>query len=222
MPLADPRNIGREQAYGYSPSGPGPYAPQVQRQVPDLQPYYPHRYTSPPQGTSHVWGSGGYGDSPSGPYGQHFAPGGLATGPRYQTPQEPSLGNLLRTIQTTDPGAGYGQSPSGPTAQMPPTQLRPQGVNSAGQRVVSQFDPQINPLDHSVLPNLDSPSFWAQQPARTPKPMSPFYEGPRPTIGVTRETRSPIAPTSNRRAMVQESKDYARSPSNPNWRPPGG
>jgi hypothetical protein len=109
------------------------------------------------------------------------------------TPDPSQFIRQPRTIQTTDPGAGYGMSPSGPTAQMPPRQLRPQGVNSAGQRVVSQFDPQINPLDHSVLPNLDSPSFWAQQPARTPKPMSPFYEGPPPS-----------------------------SPSNPNWRPPGG
>ena len=115
-----------------------------------------------------------------------------------------------RTIQTTDPGAGYGQSPSGPTAQMParqPQMRRPQ------QNVTEQFSVPANYGQSPSNPN------W--QP-RTPKPKSPFYEGPRPTIGVTRETRSPIAPTSNRRAMVQESKDYARSPSNPNWRPPGG
>ena len=98
-----------------------------------------------------------------------------------------------RTIQTTDPGAGYGMSPSGPTAQMPPTQLRPQGVNSAGQRVVSQFDPQINPLDHSVLPNLDSPSFsLAQQPQA------------RPRQNVTEQFSVPA--------------NYGQSPSNPNWR----
>jgi len=188
MPLVDPRDIGREQ---------------VQRQMPDLQPYYPHRYTSPPQGTSHVWGSGGYGDSPSGPYGQHFAPGGLATGPRYQTPQEPSLGNLLRSIQDLQPYGGAGSNVGSF-----------QGVPvSSGQVSGYMATPQA----------MGSPSApWAQQPARTPKPMSPFYEGPRPTIGVTRETRSPIAPGPSRRAMVQEARDYARSPSNPNWRPPGG
>ena len=208
MPLADPRDIGREQAYGYSPSGPGPYAPQVQRQVPDLQPYYPHRYTSPPQGTSHVWGSGGYGDSPSGPYGQHFAPGGLATGPRYQTPQEPSLGNLLRTIQTTDPGAGYGMSPSGPTArlgsaqfpmspQQAPRDLQP--YSGAGSNVGSfRGVPAVTSgqvSGYMATPQaMSSPSApWAQKPARTPKPMSPLYEGP------------PLS-----------------SPSNPNWKPPGG
>ncbi len=227
MPLADPRDIGREQAYGYSPSGPGPYAPQVQRQVPDLQPYYPHRYTSPPQGTSHVWGSGGYGDSPSGPYGQHFAPGGLATGPRYQTPQEPSLGNLLRSIQTTDPGAGYGQSPSGPTAQMPARQPQvqrqvpdlqeapgytinrtpwrgagsdsPTSPYAKAPTYADRYSVQTDPrrlASGAAIRGADygrSPSNPNWQPARTPKPMSPLYEGP------------PLS-----------------SPSNPNWRPPGG
>tara|TARA_Y100001963_G_scaffold156592_1_gene250584 strand:- start:738 stop:1334 length:597 start_codon:yes stop_codon:yes gene_type:complete len=138
-----------------------------------------------------------------------------------------------RTIQTTDPGVGYGMSPSSPTAQMPPTparKLMPQGVNAAGQRVVSQFDQQVNPLDHSVLPDLNSPSFWparqsqpqrpvrdlkpytgadqlpqqiagygappanvdygvgsasapwAVGPKRGPKPMSPTFQGPQPTM----------------------------------------
>ena len=170
---------------------------------------------------------------------------------------DPARMQQPRTIQTTDPGAGYGMSPSSPTAQMQPTparKLMPQGVNAAGQRVVSQFDQQINPLDHSVLPDLNSPSFWparqsppqpqrpvralhpstgadqlgqqlagygappanvdygvgsasapwAVGPKRGPKPMSPTFQGPQPTM--------------------EDRMGYFRSPSGPLGfmkRPPG-
>jgi len=161
-------NIGRP-AYGYSPSGPGPYAPQMQRPVRDLQPYAGPR--SPVDR-----GSSYYLQSPSGPQGMSMQPPtrfDQAPPPRPpetippQPQQSPTswmdqLQKMLqnattgldpartgiqgmfgqqqpRTIQTTDPGAGYGMSPSGPTAQMPTGQPQPQRQN-----VTEQFSVPAN------------------------------------------------------------------------------
>jgi len=161
MPLADPRNVGRgEQAYGQSPSGPGPYAPQMQGQVPGLAELLGQLLGQQQQQPTTYMERGGS------PY----------RGQKYTSPSHPRYAGPTprdNVTETTDPGRGYSGSPSNPN--------------------------------------------W--QPR---KPMSPYFEGPRPTINVTRETRSPITPGPSYPAMAQEARDYARSPSNPNWRSPGG
>jgi hypothetical protein len=176
MPLADPRNFGREQEYGYSPSGPGPYAPPVRRQVPDLQPYTGPR--SPIVG--------GYLQSPSGPLGGAPSP---ASSPAWLERIRRLLGNATvgldparaappRTIRTTDPGAGYGMSPSGPTAQMPTRQ-----------------QPTFRSVSHRPSGPGDfprpSPPPSSRNPVTKPKPMSPFFE----PFGGDPYTRMPFAPS---------------------------
>ena len=256
-------SLRQQQGYAQSPSGPGPYAPQVQRQVPDLQPY---------AGPQPAIDMGYHLNSPSGPRGasmrdepsfedyQRPQVPGIGAVPDLQVPEirPPSVPDALppqqpaaqtptsfadlmrnlsvaletqqgldparmglqntfgqmfgqqqpRTIQTTDPGAGYGQSPSGPTArlgsaqfpmspQQAPRDLQP--YSGAGSNVGSfRGVPAVTSgqvSGYMATPQaMSSPSApWAQKPARTPKPMSPLYEGP------------PLS-----------------SPSNPNWKPPGG
>jgi hypothetical protein len=197
MPLADPRDIGREQAYGQSPSGPGPYAPQVQRPVRDLQPYAGPR--SPVD-------MGYYLQSPSGPRGASMQPQQAPTGWLSQLqnmlqsataagidPARLGLQGMFgqqqpRTIRTTDPGAGYGMSPSGPTTQQParqPQMRRPQ------QNVTEQFSVPARYGQSPSNPN------W--QPRR---PMSPFYTGPQPSPRPPITPRpSPIPPPPQARPM---------------------
>jgi hypothetical protein len=212
MPRADFRDIGREQVYGYSPSGPGPYAPQVRRLPPDLQPY---------AGPQPAIDMGYHVNSPSGPRGASMQSaedrfGSMLRGIREVLPQQQQQ---PRTIQTTDPGAGYGMSPSGPTARLGSAQFpdtpsdapregtwmhgnvqRPQGQAVTymerggspyrGQSHTSPSHPRYRgpaPGDN-VIETTDpgrgyrgSPSNPNWQPR--PKPMSPFFEPPRPPVG---------------------------------------
>ena len=154
-----------------------------------------------------VWygGGGGFGGFVGGVSGPSLADllGGLVSAGI--DPARLGLGQQQpRTIQTTDPGAGYGQSPSGPTAQMPVRQLRQvpglrpyTGADQIGQQIAGYGMPPRN-IDYGVG-SASAP--WAVGPPRGPKPMSPLFEGPQPTI--------------------EDRLGYLRSPSNPNWRPPG-
>jgi hypothetical protein len=193
MPLVDPRDIGREQAYGYSPSGPGPYAPQVRRLPPDLQPYQGSPIQQQLQ-NSLAYSSGlpryhTIGDPSSGLRGVRYR-NPLNTSPSspWYDKQEPPLGNLLRTIQTTDPGAGYGMSPSGPTARLGSAQFPDTPRESPREGTWMHGNVQ-RPKGQGVIEQFSVPANYGQSPSnpnwqpRTPKPMSPFYEPPRPPTG---------------------------------------
>ena len=209
-------NIGRP-AYGYSPSGPGPYAPQMQRPVRDLQPYAGPR--SPVDR-----GSSYYLQSPSGPQGMSMQPPtrfDQAPPPRPpetippQPQQSPTswmdqLQKMLqnattgldpartgiqgmfgqqqpRTIQTTDPGAGYGMSPSGPTARLGSAQF-PDTPSDAPRAGTWMHGNVQRPKGQGVIEQFSVPANYGQSPSNPnwqprPKPMSPFYEPPRPPVG---------------------------------------
>jgi hypothetical protein len=170
MPLADPRNIGREQAYGQSPSGPGPYAPPVRRQVPDLQPYTEAMGYVPPEryGSTLM-------NSPSGPRGAAFQS------------SEPSPAWLER-IRSMLGNTTVGLDPA--RQQQPATYMERGGSPYRGQEHTSPSHPRYRgpaPGDN-VIETTDpgrgyrgSPSNPNWQPR--PKPMSPFFEPPRPPVG---------------------------------------
>ena len=228
MPLFDPRDIGREQVYG-------------QPQPTKFMGSFPHsRYTSAEiealgtQGaTSQISPATGRLRGLVGP--TNYPQSGVELPPTrgpidVATPQQPMLTGDDGSIQTPEALQRFLywlQSPSGPRgASMQSAEDRFGSMLRGIREVLPQQQQQprtIQTTDPGAGYGMSPSGPTAQMPpARTPKPMSPFYEGPRPTIGVTRETRSPIAPGPSRRAMVQEARDYARSPSNPNWRPPGG
>ena len=125
---------------------------------------------------------------------------------------DPTRMQQPRTIQTTDPGAGYGMSPSSPTArlgsaqfpmspQQVPRDLQPYtGADQLGQQMAGYGAPPAN-VDYGVG-SASAP--WAVGPKRGPKPMSPLFQGPQPTM--------------------EDRMGYFRSPSGPLGfmkRPPG-
>jgi hypothetical protein len=195
MPLADPRNIGREQAYGQSPSGPGPYAPSVRRLPPDLQPY---------AGPQPAIDMGYHVSSPSGPRGASMQPQQSPTSWMDQlqamlrnatTGLDPARTGLQgmfgqqqpRSIQTTDPGAGYGMSPSGPTARLGSAQF-PDTPSDAPRAGTWMHGNVQRPKGQGVIEQFSVPANYGQSPSNPnwqprPKPMSPFYEPPRPPVG---------------------------------------
>ena len=202
MPLADPRNIGREQAYAQSPSGPRGASMQPQQA--------PTGWLSQLQNMLQSATAAGIDPARLGLQGMFGQ-------------QQP------RTIRTTDPGAGYGMSPSGPTTQQPARQPTRDLQPHRGAHYTAPYIPENPPLEPGFR-NIDltriSPSYpWAQQPARQPqmrrpqqnvteqfsvparygqspsnpnwqprRPMSPLYEGPPPPPRPPVTARPPSIP----------------------------
>ena len=165
----------------------------------------------------------GYAQSPSGPQGASMQPQQAPTGWWTQLqnmlqgidPARFGLQSILgqqqpRTIQTTDTGVGYLRSPSGPMSDMPVRRPQPQqpvrdlkpytGADQLGQQIAGYGAPPAN-VDYGVG-SASAP--WAVGPKRGPKPMSPTFQGPQPTM--------------------EDRMGYFRSPSGPLGamkRPPG-
>ena len=92
-----------------------------------------------------------------------------------------------RTIQTTDPGAGYGMSPSGPTARLGSAQF-PDTPSDAPRAGTWMHGNVQRPKGQGVIEQFSVPANYGQSPSNPnwqsrPKPMSPFFEPPRPPVG---------------------------------------
>ena len=121
MPQADFRDVGREPAYGYSPSGPRgasmqPWADRLQAMLRNVT-YGLDPYRQQPRAIQTTDPGAGYGQSPSGPtarLGSAQFPMSPQQAPRDLQPQVRPRQNV--TEQFSVP-ANYGGSPSNPNWQ---------------------------------------------------------------------------------------------------------
>ena len=186
--------------YAQSPSGPGPYAPQMQRPVRDLQPY------AGPQPATDM---GYYVSSPSGPRGASM---------RAESSMEDYRRPYRRPTQTREQPIDMA-APLPPTPQPPqPQQQSPTswmdqlqkmlqgattGIDTARTGIQGMFGQQqprtIQTTDPGAGYGMSPSGPTAQMPARQPQPQA------RPRQNVTEQFSVPA--------------NYGSSPSNPNWQP---
>ena len=230
--------------YAQSPSGPGPYAPQMQRPVRDLQPY------AGPQPATDM---GYYVSSPSGPRGASMRAESSMEDYRrpYRRPtqtREQPIDMAAPLPPTTQPPQPQQQSPTSWMDQLQKMlQGATTGIDTARTGIQGMFGQQqprtIQTTDPGAGYGMSPSGPTAQMPARQPqvqRQVPDLQEAPGYTINRTPwrgagsdSPTSPYAkaPTYADRYSVQtdprrlasgaaiRGADYGRSPSNPNWQP---